>query len=128
MKREDKARVLRWMGIFSVPWVILGFLLWLATRPVKPTPGTEAVLEGVVADIALAPYPDYAAARDPFGKTRAYLSIDYGDGTGELFWEADVGAEQPKESIRNRRVRVTVAEERGCDSRVFTKIELLPDP
>ena len=127
MKQEDRRRALRWMGIFSVPWVILGLLIWMATRPVKPAPGTETVVEGVVVDWAPAPYPDYAAVRDPFGRSRACLSIEYGDGTGETFREADVGAEMPKEDILHRRVRVTAAEERGCDSRVYTKIELLPE-
>ncbi len=128
MKQDDKKRVLRWMGIFSVPWVILGALLWLATRPVKPTPGTEAVVEGVVADTGMRLYPEGSARNDLFAETRAYLVLRYGDGTEELFREADIGAEMPKESLRNRRVRVTAAEERGCDTRVFTKIELLPDP
>ena len=128
MKQDDKKRALRWMGIFSVPWVILGLLLWMVTRPVKPTPGTETAVEGVAADTGMSRYPEGPAGSDLFAKTRAFLILRYDDGTEELFREADIGAEIPKESILNRRVRVTAAKERGCDSRVFTKIELLPDP
>lgn len=131
MKPEDRKRILRWTGIFSLPWVILGALLWLAARPEKPIPGTEAVVEGVVADMAMAPWPDGAARSDPFAKSaRAYLILRYDDGTEEFFWEADVGAEKEPLNRRenpNPRVRVTVAEERGCEYRVFTGIELLPD-
>ena len=131
MKPEDRKRILRWTGIFSLPWVILGALLWLATRPEKPIPGTEAVVEGVVVDMSQAPYPDGAAYRGPFAKgTKACLTLRYDDGTEEFFREAAIGAEcEPlnREENPNPRVRVTVAEERGCDARVYTRIELLPD-
>ena len=130
MKPEDRKRILRWTGIFSLPWVILGALLWLAARPEKPIPGTEAVVEGVVVDMARAPYPDGAANHDPFSKgTRVYLTLRYDDGAEEFFWEADVGADTEPLNRRekpNPRVRVTVAEEMGCEYRVFTRIELLP--
>ena len=133
MKPEDRKRILRWTGIFSLPWVILGVLLWLAARPEKPIPGTEAVVEGRVTDMATAPYHDsLTQPYDPFaGHARAYLILRYDDGTEEFFREADVGAEcEPlnREENPNPRVRVTVAEERGCDARVYTRIELLPDP
>ena len=135
MKPEDRKRILRWTGIFSLPWVILGVLLWLATRPEKPIPGTEAVVEGVMADTASAPYHDSSTQPyDPFAKhTRAYLILRYDDGTEEFFWEADVGAKYVNWDSRsvtespNPRVRVSAAEERGCESRVFTRLELLPD-
>ena len=128
MKQSDKQRVLRWMGIFSLPWVVLAVLLWLATRPVKPTPGTETVVEGTVADMGDASRPDSSAARDLFGRSRPCLTLEYGDGTAELFLEAQIGAKMPGEDIRDRRVRLTVAEERGCGTRVYTACELLPDP
>ena len=133
MKPEDRKRILRWTGIFFLPWVILGALLWLVTRPEKPVPGTETVVEGVVADLATAPYhDDPTQPYDPFARHhRACLTLRYDDGTEELFREADVGAEVDLPDRRknpNPRVRVTVAEERGCESRVFTRIELLPDP
>ena len=135
MKPEDRKRILRWTGIFSLPWVILGVLLWLAARPEKPIPGTEAVVEGRVTDMATAPYDDsLTQPYDPFVKhTRAYLILRYDDGTEEFFREADIGAEHVNWDSRsvteypNPRVRVTVAEERGCDARVYTRIELLPD-
>ena len=131
MKPEDRKRILRWTGVFSLPWVILGALLWLAARPEKPIPGTETVVEGVVVDFAAAPYPDSPAQPyDPFaGHRRAYLILRYDDGVEEFFWEADAGADSPDRLENpNPRVRVTVAKERGCESRVFTRIELLPDP
>ena len=133
MKPEERKRILRWTGIFSLPWVILGALLWLVTRPEKPVPGTETVVEGVIVDMATAPYHDgLMQPNDPFaGRSRAYLTLRYDDGTEELFREADVGAEidpMDRGENPNPRVRVTVAEERGCESRVFTRIELLPDP
>lgn len=132
MKPEDRKRILRWTGIFSLPWVILGILLWLVTRPEKPVPGTEAVVEGVAVDMAMAPYPDSLTQRyDPFAeRSRAYLTLRYDDGTEEFFWEADVGAECDSLNRRENpypRVRVTVAEEHGCKSRVYTRIKLLPD-
>ena len=58
VKQEDRKKILRWTGIFSLPWVILALLLWLVTRPEKPISGTEAVVEGRKADMALAPYHD----------------------------------------------------------------------
>lgn len=132
MKPEDRKRILRWMGIFSLPWVILGALLWLVTRPEKPIQGTETVVEGVVVDMSMAHYPDGAAHSDLFAeRSRAYLTLRYDDGTEELFREADAGAEADPLDRRenpNPRVRVTVAEEKGCENRVFTRIELLPDP
>ena len=133
MKQEDRRRILRWTGIFSLPWVILGLLLWLATRPEKPIPGTEAVAEGVLAESATAPYHDSLTRPiDPFSKhRRAYLILRYDDGTEEFFWEADVGAEMDppdREENPHPRVRVTAAEERGCECRVFTRLERLPDP
>ncbi len=132
MKPADRKRVLQWMGIFSVPWVVLGVLLWLATRPEKPVPGTEAVVEGRVMDMALAPYPDSLMQRyDPFAKgSRAYLILRHDDGTEEVFWEAEIGAKCDalnRQENSNPRVRATVAEEWGCEYRVYTKIELLPD-
>ena len=132
MKPEDRKRILRWMGIFSLPWVILGLLLWLVTRPEKPVPGTEAVVEGCVTDMATAPCPDsLMRSYDPFARSsRGYVILRYDDGTEEFFWEADVGAKCDPLNRRdnpNPRVRVTVAEERGCDARVYTRIELLPD-
>lgn len=134
MKPEDRKRILRWTGIFSLPWVILGVLLWLAARPEKPIPGTEVVVEGMAADMGQAPRPDDTARYDPFAESgRAYLILRYDDGTEEFFREADVGAEHVNWDFwsvtenPNPRVRVTVAEERGCDARVYTRIELLPD-
>ena len=132
MKPEDRKRILRWTGIFSLPWVILGLLLWLVTRPEKPVPGTEAVVEGRVTEMAMAPYHDsLMRPYDPFARSsRGYVILRYDDGTEEFFWEADVGAECDSFSRRdnpNPRVRVTAAEEEGCESRVFTKLELLPD-
>lgn len=135
MKPEDRRRIARWMGIFSLPWVILGLLFWLATRPEKPIPGTEAVAEGVRMDSGTAPSHD--SSMKPYdlfaNSARAYLILRYDDGTEESFWEADIGAEyvnwdswDPADNP-NPRVRAAVAEERGCESRVFTKLELLPD-
>ena len=135
MKQEDRRRILRWMGVFSLPWAILGLLLWFGTRPEKPVPGTEAVVEGRVTEMAMAPYHDsLTQPYDPFDKhTRAYLILRYDDGTEEFFWEADVGAEYVNRDSGSvteypgSRVRATVAEERGCESRVYTRLELLPD-
>lgn len=134
MKPEDRKQILRWTGIFSIPWMVLGVLFWLVTRPEKPIPGTETVVEGRAMDTALAPLPDGAAYRDPFEKSeRGYLILRYDDGTEEFFWEADIGAEHvgwdswnPAENP-NPRVRVTAAEERGRERRVYTRLELLPD-
>jgi hypothetical protein len=126
--QEDRKKILRWTGIFSIPWVVLGVLFWLATRPEKPIPGTEAVVEGVRIDSGMR-HDD-----DPLAKSsRGCLILRYDDGTEEVFWEAAIGAEHvnwdswnPTEDP-NPRVRVTVAEERGCEGRVYTRLERLPD-
>ena len=133
MKQEERRKILRWMGIFSIPWVILGVLLWLVTRPEKPVPGTETVVEGVMKESAAADYPGGSPGSWLSDGERAYLVLAYDDGTEEFFWEADIGAKRVGWETWDRRenpeprVRLTVAEERGCESRVFTKAELLPD-
>ena len=132
MKQEERRKILRWMGIFSIPWMVLGVLLWLATRPEKPVPGTETVAEGVMKDSAAADYPGGSPGSWLSDGARAYLILAYDDGTEEFFWEADIGAESVGWETWDRsknpdpRVRLTVAEERGCGYRVYTKKELLP--
>ena len=128
---EDRRRILRWMGVFSLPWAVLGLLLWFVTRPgpaEQPIPGTGAVVEGVLTDTEERRH----SLLGPFTKSGAAVSVRYDDGMEEVFREAAVGAERigfedwDPQTDPEPRVRLRVCEEKNCENRVFTRIEILP--